>query len=280
MGVGSNRGYWAPKAVEHTAQMSLNYGAQIQACVNNTSIHRLTDADLEKIKVQLSANDINSLDLSRYNIKIVPTDTVDAAFTYQNGLTCMLNFASYKGPGGQFLTGSYAQEEALCHESFLYNVLSQFRTSYYDVNCKDLNHGFYRHAALYSPSVLFIREPKNAGEQQRVGYFDVLTCAAPCFLAGRRYGNQDKAQNSRELFNRTGFMLLAAGTHNVNTLILGAWGCGVFAQDPIEVCYQILRWLDALRTSLPIKNIIFAIPGRNSKNYLAFESVLSKYNLA
>ena len=36
-----------------------------------------------------------------------------------NGRTAILNYASYKSPGGFFLEGSPAQEEALCHESIL-----------------------------------------------------------------------------------------------------------------------------------------------------------------
>ena len=37
----------------------------------------------------------------------------------------VLNFASFKNPGGMFYNGSSAQEESLCHESFLYNVLKK-----------------------------------------------------------------------------------------------------------------------------------------------------------
>ena len=50
----------------------------------------------------------------------------------------ILNFASYKNPGGMFLRGSTAQEEALCHESTLYNVLIKFNDTYYKSNRENI----------------------------------------------------------------------------------------------------------------------------------------------
>ncbi len=48
--------------------------------------------------------------------------TVDAIIeenSKENGHVVALNFASYKNPGGQFINGSMAQEESLCHASTL-----------------------------------------------------------------------------------------------------------------------------------------------------------------
>ena len=64
---------------------------------------------------------------------IVAEDSVEAIMNYSQGKTAVLNFASYKEPGGGFMAGSQAQEESFCHESFLYNVLRQFQY-YYDWN--------------------------------------------------------------------------------------------------------------------------------------------------
>ena len=44
-----------------------------------------------------------------------------------DGNSTLLNFASFKNPGGMFLKGSPAQEEALCHNSILYPILDSFK---------------------------------------------------------------------------------------------------------------------------------------------------------
>ena len=49
---------------------------------------------------------------------------VKELFDEEKESICALNFASYKNPGGKFMDGSSAQEECLCHESILYEVLS------------------------------------------------------------------------------------------------------------------------------------------------------------
>lgn len=76
-------------------------------------------------------------------------ETFDAALKYGEGKTCVLNFASFKNPGGGFLKGTVAQEEYLCQNSTLYNVLSRF-TSYYEKNRLSTND------ALYSPGIVVL----------------------------------------------------------------------------------------------------------------------------
>lgn len=87
-------------------------------------------------------------------IQVVNTDSVSAVFKYHEGKTAVLNFASYRHAGGMFIEGSQAQEECLCHESILYNVLRQYQF-YYDWNEQNRNRSLYLDRAIYSEDVLF-----------------------------------------------------------------------------------------------------------------------------
>ena len=108
------------------------------------------------------------------NIQLVQKDTVSALFediTEKDGHVGILNFASCKNPGGGYLKGSYAQEEALCHVSTLYSVLCS-QSRFYNVNIHRLNNSLYTNRALYSPDIVFFPEDYDK-------YADVITCAAP-----------------------------------------------------------------------------------------------------
>ena len=167
-------------------------------------------------------------------VELVALDSVSCAFEKPcEGKTAILNFASYKNPGGFFLGGSAAQEEALCHESNLYPILLHFEISYYGENRKRLNRALYTNKAIYSPNVVF----EHNSERKEI---DVLTCAAPNFKAAHRYQNVGVPENERIFRERINFMFHVAELNEVNTLITGAWGCGVFGQQPGNTCRLML----------------------------------------
>jgi len=83
-----------------------------------------------------------------------------------------------------------------------------------------INRGIYLNRALYSKDILFERE------RQKV-YADVITCAAPnAGVAEYVCGVRDK-ELREAMLDRINFMLSVAEEHGVQTLILGAWGCGI-----------------------------------------------------
>ena len=189
-------------------------------------------------------------------------DTVSALFNLPNGFQhiCVLNFASYKNPGGKFLEGSSAQEESLCHESFLFNVLKEL-PDYYEWNKHHLNHGLYTNRAIYTPNVLFQHGLYS-------WHADVLTCAAPnrsCI----RYGRFTEKENDAALKSRIDFIANIIAEHKeLDAVILGAFGCGVFKQDAARVAKLFQA------SSIPANvTVEYAIP--DNKNYNKFEKVLS-----
>lgn len=82
---------------------------------------------------------------------------------------------------------------------------------------------------------------------------DVITCAAPNFRTAHRYQSVSKSENDRVLENRIHFMYQIAEENGVENLVAGAWGCGVFMQDPYTVATLLIG---AARNY----NIYFAIP--------------------
>ena len=100
-------------AKKHKEDMDKNYGYEISKCVSQSEIF---------------SNEVNNplKTENKQTITLSDEDSVSAIFNHQKGKVCVLNFASFKYPGGAFINGSKAQEECLCHESFLYNVLSEF----------------------------------------------------------------------------------------------------------------------------------------------------------
>lgn len=209
-----------------------------------------------------------------FNIQVIDTDTVSAILDCKGEHIQALNFASYKNPGGGYMTGMMAQEEALCHNSTLFPVLSYHLLDFYDWNKKNLNKGLYLNRGLYSPDIKFFKDDSEAKQGKFVSS-DVITVAAPNNSVGLRYGNFTLQENTLRLSERIKFVLDIARencTENT-TLILGAFGCGVFRQDP----YQVARTFKELLGYPEYqcwKNVIFAIPG--GKNLEAFKDIFGK----
>lgn len=198
-------------------------------------------------------------------MSIVQLDSVSTIFqcTDENERVAVLNFASYKHPGGMFIAGSSAQEESLCHASVLYNVLSSPELAgYYDKNNKDKNRALYYNRALYSQSVVFFdnrQDDIHVGEMRLV---DVITCAAPNAGTFLKYNTSEgaKALNDHILADRIIFLHdiceYAAIVLGLDTVILGAWGCGVFKQDPHTVANLLMTVFKESR----LKRVIFGVP--------------------
>lgn len=241
----------ARQASNHTTDMMLKYTPEIMKCVRNTTIYPI-DKPVPN----------NNQPFSPAKFELVNIDSVSAIFefTRANTRTAILNFASYKEPGGLFLKGSTAQEEALCHESFLFNVLRNFDSNYYAVNRTQLNRGLYKNTALYSPDVMFFRNEKSV-------LCDVITCAAPNRNVSMKYTNIPLITNNEVLYSRIEYIKDIALDRNVDTLILGAYGCGIFKQNPLTVA----SYIKEIFTNSGL-HIVLAIPGE-SYNYKAFKEI-------
>ena len=154
----------AEKARKHLKAIETEFSGEILHSIENTKVYSPDS---------FGGGDFPVAKHKTTEYSICDLDSVSAAYKYgkEGKTTGILNFASYKHPGGGWIIGAMAQEEALCSESTLYPVLKA-QQSFYDQNVQNMNKGLYINRALYSPDVVFTHDNK-------VRTFDVITCAAP-----------------------------------------------------------------------------------------------------
>jgi uncharacterized protein (TIGR02452 family) len=139
-----------------------------------------------------------------------------------------LNFASARNPGGGFLNGSQAQEESLARSSALYASLMQ-APEYYQRH-RAGSSALYTDAMILSPDCPVFRadDGRLLDEPHVVGF---ITSPAPNAGAVATNAPEELPQIPDVLRRRTELVLALAAAHGYSTLVLGAWGCGVFRND-------------------------------------------------
>lgn len=140
-----------------------------------------------------------------------------------------LNFASAKNPGGGFLNGSQAQEESLARSSALHASLL-CAWEYYERHRASPSL-LYSDAMILSPGCPVFRDDSGTLlEEPHLATF--ITSAAPNAGAAANNRPEELAQIPDVFERRCEFVLALAASHGYKNLVLGAWGCGVFRNDP------------------------------------------------
>lgn len=165
-----------------------------------------------------------------------------------------LNFASAKNPGGGFLGGAKAQEEDLARCSALYPCLLTQR-EYYDVNRAE-HSALYTDHLIYSPDVPFFRDEGLAFLEQPF-HVSIITAPAPNAGAARKNSPQLVPRVPGVLRDRALKVLQVAAGQGHRTLVLGAWGCGAFRNDPRDAADAFSWALDSLPGAFD--RVVFAV---------------------
>ena len=146
----------------------------------------------------------------------------------------VLNFANSVRPGGGVKGGSSAQEEQLCRCSNLFPIIDQirFHDLYYLVNTEKRS-PLGSDAIIYAPDVTVFKSDADYPEMlPEKDWFkaDVITCAAPnLYFRGDKMSDEEQY---KVMFARAGRILDSAIVNNARRLVLGAFGCGAFHNDP------------------------------------------------
>jgi uncharacterized protein (TIGR02452 family) len=188
----------------------------------------------------------------------------------------LLNFASGRSPGGGFLVDAQAQEEDLCRCSGLYPCL-RAKPAFYAENTR-FGSPFYTDHAIYTPGVPFFR---LAGDAELLDApFRAAVITAPAPNTGATFA-RDPGQTTDfgdTLRRRWGHVLSIARDMGHRTVLLGAWGCGVFGGDPVATAEAVRPWLADGHFGGDFDLVVFAIPNngeQGSLNFAAFRDVLA-----
>jgi uncharacterized protein (TIGR02452 family) len=142
-----------------------------------------------------------------------------------------LNFASATHPGGGFLSGARAQEESLARSSGLYACLDG--NGMYDFHRARID-AAYSDYSIYSPDVPVIRtdDGQLLDEPWPCSF---ITSAAVQAKALAKYDPGRLSEIEGLMHRRIVKVLAIAAAHHHETLVLGAWGCGAFGNDPNQI---------------------------------------------
>lgn len=187
----------------------------------------------------------------------------------------VLNFASATSPGGGVTTGSSAQEESLCRCSTLYPLLSRkyLWDKYYKEN-RVHQDPLHTDACIYTPDVVIIKSDVDHPErlpEHDWAKVDVLTCAAPSF----RYVDPISNEALLQLHLKRGRQILNVALENgTDCLVLGAFGCGAFKNDPNVVANAYAQLMKEYHGAFDEVEFAVFYWGKEIQNFETFKKIL------
>ena len=269
----------------------------VEASRRNTKLYEADDYP------PLPANPIQRNDSTQHNattqprastprkqeVRVTRHKTFEAAMAlhkeFPDKKIAVLNFASAVRPGGGVKKGASAQEESLCRCSTLFPTIDRrwLWNEYYDVNraAKDVRHS---DACIYSPGVIICKTDESIPKRMLESEFvtvDVISCAAPDLKKKpyNRYNPETgRAINvdNQELYDihlkRARHILHIAAANRVDILVLGAFGCGAFHNDPevvAEACKDAILD-DQYKDKFDLIEFAIYCKATETRNYEAF----------
>ena len=213
----------------------------------------------------------------------------EAAAGYPGERVCVHNFASATNPGGGVTKGSSAQEECLCRCSTLYFCL----------NTKEMWAGFYsphrymqdpihNDDCIYTPGVIVFKSDTAAPAPlpEKDWYsVNVITCAAPNLRLlpangmnpgdGNNAVKMTRAQQQALHEKRLTRILDVTVAGGNEVVILGAFGCGAFENDPEAVAAAFSNVIARYRRCFKTIELAIYCSPRDEQNYNIFKHEIS-----
>lgn len=227
------------------------------ANVFNDTLKHCKENSLTNLKTAKVKDDVHLASVNKSHLTFVQVKNLDCVEVARElvllGRTCMLNMANATNRGGGVERGAMAQEEELCRRSNLWYGL---RPSYYPM---------VRDEFVYTKNVKFFKNQYYLYSD--MFKCDILTIAAPCLI-----GLDTLPKNyAKTVESKIKHMLTYPATIGVQNLVLSAFGCGAFRNDPTYIANVFKKHLKGL----PYKMITFAVlDTKNEGNFEVFRDIL------
>ena len=253
----------------------------LMECENNPFLKDAIDHSINHTKLYKEDKpcEIN-IDPSKVgDIRVTVFDTLESAINlekeFPSKCVAILNFASSKTPGGGVLSGSKAQEESICRRSTLYPCINtkELHYAYYLKNIKEKK-VLGTDALIYTPDIYIIKDNKALPmslNQEDYHQVDVITCAAPNVRGHKEITDEELYKVH---LKRAEHILCAAIDNNVDIIVLGAFGCGAFGNNPKVVAKAYKDILKKYRYYFDVVEFAIYSPNQNNVNYDIFKEVL------
>lgn len=224
--------------------------------LHNSTKHKLIRYDiLDKYKPHY-----NKTNVRIYNQDVIKTIIDLNQYLLDNNITnskiLVLNLASDKHFGGGVINGAMAQEEELFRKT---NYGYHNGTELFPLNINEF---------IYTPNVSIIKD-ENYEKLQTKDIFQVDMLAMPALRRPRlnkgEFTDRDFDLTLSKIENIFKFALLNKHTD----LVLGALGCGVFKNPPLDIIEIYNICLE--KYNKYFNNIVFAIKSINDDNFDLFQ---------
>lgn len=227
-------------------------------------------------------------DFQQTHVKVVRSDTLDAALTLHNAHeifksedtkpVCVLNFANAEKAGGGWTNGRMAQEEEICYRSTLSQAL---HSRFYPMAKRE---------CIYSPNVIIFRENDERGHSfmwtnkpELLPVVSVVTMAATMKPKLDKSVNPPQYKDDAErvlMEDKMRMILRVTADNHHRRLVLGALGCGVFEHHPQQVADCWKKVLQEKEFKGWFEMVLFAVMDKeNGLNFISFKNTLENLQM-
>jgi uncharacterized protein (TIGR02452 family) len=244
----------------------------VHECLNSTRYY--TPEELNRLRKHVLGQTVTGHPTVFELVNETTLSGIARVLSRGQGPVAALNFASARNPGGGFLNGSHAQEESLARSSALY--ASQLRAGEFYERHRASSSMMYSDAMILSPDCPIIRDDDGRllDEPQMASF---ITSAAPNAGAAAGKRREDLSAIPDVFRRRSEYVLALAASQGYRQLVLGAWGCGVFRNDPEVVAESFASHLRHGLWAGRFDRVVFSVldTSASQTTFKAFQSALN-----